>query len=76
VNQETMSNEPDKANVEAFRQWANLTERYPDLNRALSTGDFVQANERLFQLSGGKTTRQVAEEWARLLQEPESEDPR
>jgi hypothetical protein len=31
-----MSNEPDKTNVEAFQQWANLTERYPDLNRALT----------------------------------------
>lgn len=71
-----MSNEPDKTNVEAFRQWATLAERYPDLNRALTPGDFEQANERLFQLSGGKTTRQVADEWAKLRQEPESEAPR
>jgi hypothetical protein len=43
---------------------------------ALDTGDVHQANERLFQLSGGKTTRQAADEWAQLLREPENEAPR
>jgi hypothetical protein len=53
-----MSNEPDNTNVEAFREWASLTERYPDLNRALTES-----------FSEGVDFRAACEEKAREIRE-------
>jgi hypothetical protein len=43
----------------------------PIVEEALASGDLVTANERLHQLSGGKTVGQVAEKWAGKMQPPE-----
>jgi hypothetical protein len=53
-----MSNEPDNTNVEVFREWVNLTERYPDLNRALTAS-----------FSEGVDFRAACEEKAREIRE-------
>jgi hypothetical protein len=53
-----MSNEPKKIDVEAFREWASLTERYPGLNRALTAS-----------FSEGMDFRAACEEKARARHE-------
>jgi hypothetical protein len=43
----------------------------PIVEEALASGDLVTANERLHQLSGGKTVEQVGQEWAGKMQPPD-----
>jgi hypothetical protein len=53
-----MSNEPEKTNVEAFRELGNLMERYFGLNRALAAS-----------FSDGVDFRAACEEKARQIRE-------
>jgi hypothetical protein len=46
------------------------------VEEALATGDLAKANERLHQLSGGKTVQQVTDEWAGQMQTPADPEQR
>jgi hypothetical protein len=53
-----MSNEPKKIDVEAFREWASLTERYHDINRAL-TASFSESVD--FRAACEEKAREIRE---------------